>query len=127
MKCSICVFVNKFEKLDENGLKRVDIMASAVISKSIKGDNLVKMHLSLIIRVAFASFLNKFENIDENGLKRVDVMVSAVISKSIKGDNKVKMFLRVVAYIQNVALVMVNKYVKIGEESYGHVSVFQSP
>ena len=45
-------------------------------------------------------------------------MVSAVISKSIKGDNLVKMHLRVVAYFQNVALVMVNKYVKFDEESF---------
>ena len=63
-------------------------------------------------------FVNKFENNDENGLKRVDVIVSAVISKSIKGDNLVKMHLRVVAYIQDVAVVMVNKYVKFDEQSF---------
>ena len=40
------------------------------------------------------------------------------ISKSIKGETFVKMHLRVVAYIQNVALVMVNKYVKFDEESF---------
>ena len=46
-------------------------------------------------------------------------MVTAVIPKSIKGDNLVKMHLRVVAYIQNVALVvMVYKYVKFDEESF---------
>ena len=45
-------------------------------------------------------------------------MVTAVISKSIKGDNLVKMHLRAVTYIQNVALVMVNKYVKFDEESF---------
>ena len=63
-------------------------------------------------------FVNKFQNIDENGLKRVDDMVTAVIPKSIKGDNLVKMHLRVVAYVQNVALVLLNKYVKFDEESF---------
>ena len=42
-KESLCV-----ENIDENGLKRVDDMVTAVMSKSIKGDNLVKMHLRVM-------------------------------------------------------------------------------
>jgi len=40
------------------------------------------------------------------------------MSKFIKGYNLVKMHLRVVAYIQNVVLVMANNYVKFDEENF---------
>ena len=60
-------------------------------------------------------FVNKFENIDGNGLKRVADMVRAVIFKSIKGYNLVKMHLRLVAYIQNVSLVVGNNFVEFDE------------
>ena len=50
-KGSLCVFVDKFENIYENGPKRVDNMVTAVISKSIKGDNLVRMHLRVVARM----------------------------------------------------------------------------
>ena len=49
---------------------------------------------------------------DENDINSVDIMATSVILKSIKGDNLVQMHYRVMALSQNVALVMVNIYVK---------------
>ena len=47
MKCNLCVAVNKFEKIYENSRHSVDVMVTSVIFKSIKGDNLVKIHSRL--------------------------------------------------------------------------------
>jgi len=51
-------------------------------------------------------------------INSVDVMVTSVILNSIKGDNLVNIHLRLAALIQNVSLVIENKYVKIDENSF---------
>ena len=44
-------------------------------------------------------------------------------SKSLKGGNFIKVYYRVMSFGQNVALVMVNKFVKINEKSLSFVKV----
>ena len=70
------------------------------------------------MKSSLCGVLNKFEKIYENSLNSVDVMVTSVISISVKRDYLIETHLRLVAFIQNVALVMENKCVKFDENNF---------
>jgi len=53
----------------------------------------------------------------------MEAMAMSVFSKSLKGGNFIKMHYRVMSFGQNIALVMVNKFVKFDENSLHFVKV----
>ena len=95
-------------------------MVKSVISKSIKGDNLAKIHLRLapLIQKGALMLENICVKFDENNFNIMEAMAMSVFFKSLKGGNFIKMHYRVMSFGQNVALVMVNKFVKIDENSF---------
>jgi len=61
---------------------------------------------------------------DENSFNIMEAMAMCVFfSKSLKGGNFIKMHYRDMSFGQNVALMMVNKFVKFDENSLHFVKV----
>ena len=87
MKCSLCVFVNKFQKINENSRNSVDVMVTSVIFfKSIKGDHLVKINLRLAALIQNVGLLmeKKCVKFDENSFNSMYAMAMSVFFKVLK-------------------------------------------
>ena len=56
---------------------------------------------------------NKYVKFDENSFNSMDAMAMSVFFKVHKGGNFIKVQYRVMTFGQNVALVMVNRFVKL--------------
>ena len=62
-------------------------MVSAVISKSIKGDNLVKMHLRAVAYIQNVALVNENKHVkfDENSFNIMEALATSVFLKVLKG------------------------------------------
>ena len=121
MKCSFCVFVNKFEKIYEESFYSVDIMVTfcdfplreIIHSKSIWGWRTLFRMLPLWWKKNVWSLMKIASKVWKLWL----------FFKVLKGRFFIKVYYRVMSFRQNVTLVMVNKFVKFDEKSLSFVKV----
>ena len=60
---------------------------------------------------------------DENSFNSIEVWPCLYFSKSLKGGNFITVYYKFMSFCQNVALVMLNKFVKFDENSLHFVKV----
>ena len=68
-------------------------------------------------------WLYNYVKLNENSFNSVEAMAMSAFSKSIKGENLVKLHYRVMSICQEVAIVMMNTFIKFDENSLSFVKV----